>query len=66
MKHYHTLDLIAVILLLVGGVTLGLVGLFGVDVIGMVFGAAISRILFVLIGIAAVYRIICWARSKAK
>ncbi len=65
MKHCHTLDLIAVILLLIGGINLGLVGLFNFDLVGAIFGEVISRILYVLIGISAVYRIICWVRCKA-
>ena len=65
MKHCHTLDLIAVILLLIGGINWGLVGLFNFDLISAIFGGVISRILFVLVGIAAVYRIICWARCKS-
>lgn len=65
MKHCHTLDLIAVILLLIGGINLGLVGLFNFDLIGAIFGEVISRILYVLIGISAIYRIVCWIRCKA-
>lgn len=65
MKHCHTLDLIAVILLLIGGINWGLVGLFNFDLISAIFGGVISRVLFVLVGISAVYRIICWARCKS-
>jgi uncharacterized protein len=64
MKNYHVIDLIAVILLLVGGLNWGLVGLFKLNLVGSIFGEALSRIIFVLVGIAAVYRIVLWARTK--
>lgn len=66
MKNLHTLNVIAVVLLLIGGLNWGLIGLFNTDLVGMIFGDAISRIIFVLIGIAALYRIVCWARCKGK
>lgn len=64
MKNYHVLDLIAAILLVVGGLVWGLVGLFDFNLLETVFGLVIARILFVIVGIAAVYRIIVWFRNK--
>ncbi len=64
MKNYSTIDLVAVILLLVGGLNWGLVGLFDFNVIMAIFGMVIARIVFVLIGVSAVFRIIVWARAK--
>ncbi len=64
MKNYHVLDLIAVILLLVGGLNWGLVGLFKLNLVSSIFGEALGRIIFVLVGAAAVYRIVVWARSR--
>ena len=68
MKNRHLVDLIVVILLLIGGVNWGLVGLFSWDVIAMVFGemTALTRIIYSLIGLAAVYRIAMWAKARAK
>ena len=66
MKHYHTLDVIAIILLLVGGLNWGLIGLFDFDLIGAIFGMAISRVIFVLVGLAAVYRVFMWTCCKNK
>jgi hypothetical protein len=65
MKNYHILDVIAVILLLAGGLNWGLVGLFKLDLVTAVFGMVLARIIFVLVGVAAVYRIVLWARSKS-
>ena len=64
MKNYHILDVIAVILLLAGGLNWGLVGLFKLDLVTAIFGNVLARIVFVLVGIAAGYRIVLWARSK--
>lgn len=65
MKNYHVLDQIVVILLLIGGVTLGLYGLFKLSLLTAIFGEALGRIIYVLIGAAAVYRIVIWFRSKS-
>ena len=67
MKHRHLVDLIALILLIVGGLNCGIVGLFSIDVLATIFGdmAPLTRILYVLIGLSAVYRIAMWAKVKA-
>jgi uncharacterized membrane protein YuzA (DUF378 family) len=54
------LNLITLILAIVGGLNWGLVGLFDFDLVATLFGAgsAISRIVYVLVGISAVYQII--------
>jgi uncharacterized protein len=65
MKNYHIVDVIAVILLLIGGLNWGLVGLFKLDLVTAIFGMVLARIIFVVVGIAAVYRIVVWARSKS-
>ncbi|MES2272875.1 MAG: DUF378 domain-containing protein [Chlamydiota bacterium] len=68
MKHYPLIGTIAVILLLIGGLCWGLVGLFKFDLISSIFGemSVLSRIFFVLIGLAAVYRIVMWIKSRSK
>jgi uncharacterized membrane protein YuzA (DUF378 family) len=54
-----TLDWIAMTLLIVGGINWGLVGLFSFDLVAAIFGAMspISRIVYVLVGLSAVYSI---------
>jgi len=51
------LKTIALILVIVGGLNWGLVGLFNFDLVATIFGAmfAISRIVYVLVGLSAVY-----------
>jgi uncharacterized protein len=48
---------IAMILLIIGGLNWGLVGLFEVDLVELLFGAAplIQRIVYILVGLSAVY-----------
>lgn len=51
------LDLVALILLIVGGLNWGLVGLFGFDLVATLFGMAsvVSNIVYILVGLSAVY-----------
>jgi uncharacterized membrane protein YuzA (DUF378 family) len=68
MKNHHVVDIIVMILLIVGGLNWGLVGLFGFNLVDAIFGdmSAISRIIYVLVGLAAIYKVVCWAKAKAK
>lgn len=52
-----TIDTVALILLIVGGLNWGLVGLFGFDLVAAIFGemSALARIVYVLVGAAALY-----------
>ena len=53
------LDVIAAVLLVVGGLNWGLVGLFEFDLVAALFGgqeAILSRIVYSLVGLAAVYQ----------
>jgi len=56
------LDLVATILLVVGGLNWGLVGAANFDLVAAIFGpmSPLSRIVYVLVGLAAVYRILQW------
>ena len=59
------LDKITAILILLGGINWGLVGLFGFDVIGYVFGQTwIDTLLYILIGVSALYKIVNWQAKK--
>jgi uncharacterized protein len=50
-------SVIALILLIVGGLNWALVGLFNFDLVAAIFGtmSTLSRIVYVLVGVAAVY-----------
>lgn len=51
------LEVLALILVLVGALNWGLVGMFGFDLVAALFGemSALSRIVYSLVGISAVY-----------
>lgn len=53
----NAIDLIALILVVVGGLNWGLVGIFNFDLVAAIFGSmsAVSRIVYALVGISAVY-----------
>lgn len=51
------LTLVAIVLLVVGGLNWGLVGLFQFDLVATIFGAAslLSNIVYILVGLSALY-----------
>jgi len=53
----NIIDWIAVILVIVGGLNWGLVGAFNFDLVATIFGAmsGLSRIVYVLVGLSALY-----------
>jgi len=56
------IDVIAAILLVVGGLNWGLVGLFSFDLVAAIFGdmSIVSRIVYILVALAALYQAILW------
>ena len=60
------LDWIALILVIVGGLNWGLVGIFSFDLVAAIFGgmSIISRIIYTLVGLAAIYMIVWKAKLK--
>jgi hypothetical protein len=59
MTERNSLDWLAMILVIVGGLNWGLVGLFGLDLVELIFGSImiLQRIVYILVGLAAVYMI---------
>lgn len=57
-----SLDITAVALLIIGGLNWGLVGAANFDLVAALFGpmSALSRVVYVLVGLAAVYRLLQW------
>ena len=55
MKQF---DVIAAVLLVVGGLNWGLVGLFGFDLVATLFGemSFLSRLVYGLVGLSALYQ----------
>ena len=61
------LTLLTLLLLIVGGLNWGLVGLFGFDLVAALFGrmSPLSRAVYVLVGISALWQIIPLVRGQA-
>ena len=60
------LNMITWILLIIGGINWGLVGLFQFDLVAALFGgqdAMLSRIVYTLVGLSAVYQLLPLARA---
>ncbi|MCO5380841.1 MAG: DUF378 domain-containing protein [Methanosarcina barkeri] len=59
MADKSSVDWLALVLVIVGGLNWGLVGLFGFDLVAAIFGdmSTLSRIVYSLVGLAAVYMI---------
>ena len=57
-----SLDVLIAVILVVGGLNWGLVGLFGFDLVGSIFGnmSLFSRVVYGLVGIAAIYQALQW------
>ena len=63
-----SLTLLAMILLIVGGLNWGLVGLFQFDLVATIFGTAslLSNIVYILVGLSAVYVAVVVLPKKMK
>lgn len=61
-------DYLAWILIVVGGLNWGLVGAFKYNLVDKIFGAGsgMSRVVYVLVGLAAVYSVIAVAAKAGK
>jgi uncharacterized membrane protein YuzA (DUF378 family) len=59
---------IPMVLLIIGGVNWGLVGLFNIDVVATLFGtgSALTRIIYVLVGLSALYSIYLSTKMSSK
>jgi uncharacterized membrane protein YuzA (DUF378 family) len=57
MKNLNAFDCVALVLVVVGGLNWGLVGLLKFDLVATIFGdmSVLSRIVYALVGLSAVY-----------
>ena len=61
------IDKIALILVIIGALNWGSIGLFGLDLVALIFGgqmALISRIIYTLVGIAGLWTLTLLFREK--
>ncbi|MBD3178545.1 MAG: DUF378 domain-containing protein [Candidatus Latescibacteria bacterium] len=68
MNKLNTLDWIALILIIVGGLNWLLVGIFSFDLVAAIFGdmSVISRIVYILVGLSAIYTIFILGKLQKK
>jgi hypothetical protein len=61
-----TLDVIALILVIIGAINWGLIGFFNFDLVSTIFGinTAFTRIIFSVVGIAGLYAISYFGRIR--
>jgi uncharacterized protein len=62
----RAINIITLILVIIGGLNWGLVGLFQYDLVAAIFGgqnAPIARIVYVLVGLSALWQLIPLGRS---
>jgi len=69
MAKFNALDWVSMVLLIVGGLNWGLVGLFNFDLVAALFGemSIISRLVYILVGISAIYlavEAVRWSSQK--
>ena len=63
------LDRIALILAIIGGINWGSIGLFQFDIVGWIFGgqtAVVSRIIYVIVGLAALWCVSLLFRTRSE
>lgn len=68
MGKLNVVDWIALVLVIVGGLNWALVGIFKFNLVAWIFGdmSVVSRIVYILVGVAAVYMAIIAAKLGKK
>jgi len=62
----RTLDVTALLLVVIGAINWGLIGFFQFDLVAAIFGnmSAITRVIYALVGIAGLYAISFFAKDR--
>ena len=62
------LDVLALLLVIIGGINWGLVGFFKFDLVSFIFGdmSMITRIIFAIVGLAAIYSIVLFWKLRTE
>ena len=68
MNGLKVLDWVSLVLVIIGGLNWGLVGIFQFDLVAYLFGVAsiLSDIIYILVGLAAIYLLIVVAKFGRK
>lgn len=70
LAKFNTWDWVSMVLLIIGGLNWGLVGVFDFNLVAALFGemSLLSRIVYVLVGISAIYlaiEAVRWGSKKS-
>lgn len=67
MKNITTIDWIALLLLVVGGINWGFIGAFNVDLVSLLFGdmTVLTRVVYGIVGISAIYSLYIFSAKTA-
>ena len=68
-RNKNMLDRLALIILIIGGLNWGSVGLFNFDIVSFIFGGSdeiITRIIFMLVGLSALWCISLLFRTRER
>lgn len=68
MQKLTTVDIVALVLLVVGGLNWGLVGLFEWNLVDTIFGTVpmLARLIYIVVGASAVYVAWLWMKLERK
>ncbi|MFA5098799.1 MAG: DUF378 domain-containing protein [Candidatus Paceibacterota bacterium] len=68
IKNLNALDWTALVLAIVGGLNWGLVGILKFDLVAALFGdmSVVSRVVYALVGLAAIYLLIICGKLARK
>ena len=63
----RVVNVIALILILIGGLNWGLVGFFDVNLVDMLFGegSMLARVIYAIVGLAALYKVVVAVSVRA-
>lgn len=67
-KHMKIIDVIAAILLIIGGLAWGVMALLDFNLIAWIFRDMniLTRIIYAVIGLSAIYQMMFWKQIKAR
>jgi uncharacterized membrane protein YuzA (DUF378 family) len=67
MQKLSTLDIIALVLLIIGGLNWGIIGVLNKNVVGIVFGSlGLDNLIYILVGLSALYVAWLWMKLEKK
>ncbi|MBM3206304.1 MAG: DUF378 domain-containing protein [Candidatus Staskawiczbacteria bacterium] len=66
MQKLNVVDIIALVLVVIGGLNWGLIGLGMTNVVEMIFGGPLSRLIYILVGLSAIYVAWLWMKLERK